>query len=82
MTDKLYRIVDQDGRVYRSNQFRGFYESKESAERAKLRLPKRRYGGYDYVTRTAKPPIPMTYSLQEADVTWVPSTGSTSSPTS
>ncbi len=74
----LYRIVDQNGHVYKSNRFRGFYESKASAERAMKRLPKSRYGGYDYERRQAKPAIPMTYTLQEAEVTWTSSIGSTS----
>jgi len=79
---KLWRIVDQHGRVYRSNQFRGYYEDKVSAERAMKRLPKTQYGGYDYDRKRPKPPVQMTYTLQEADVTWTSLTSSTSSPTS
>jgi len=79
---KLWRIVDQDGKVYHSNRFQGYYEYENAARRALRQLPKTRYGGYDYDRKVAKPRIPMTYTLQEADVTWTSSTSSTSSPTS
>lgn len=45
----LYKIVDQDDKIYASRAFNGYYTSKDSAERAKRLLPKHwaRYGTMD-----------------------------------
>ena len=66
---KLYRIVDQQGRTYFSNQFKGYYDSKERAQRALRHLPTKVYVGWSEQT---KRPLyeDARYEVQESETTW------------
>lgn len=68
-SDKLFRIVDQRDRVYYSNRFKGYYDTKERAQNALRHLPKRTYVGWNAETKR-----PMyedaEYTVQESQSAW------------
>jgi hypothetical protein len=66
---KLFRIVDQHGRTYYSNRFKGYYPDADTAKNALVHLPKRVYVGWSEVTKR-----PMyedaDYTVQVSEITW------------
>lgn len=80
---KIYRIVSEQGKVYESNAFKGFYDTPERARRAirfitkgYTRYKRKEGGAYYELERDAQgnlvveEKIVYNWRVQEAEVTW------------